>query len=317
MAESFNQASAPGKVILLGEHSVVYGRSAIAIPVSQSRAVVTIDFPLGSDGEIFIDAPAIHICKPLDELPARLPLRKAIGLTIETIRPTKIPAMKIHINSSLPIGGGMGSGAAVSCALIRSLSKVLAGQSLDDKTVNDLVFEVEKIYHANPSGVDNTVITYETPVLFRKGYPFKFLEIGQPLDFLIADTGINSSTSAMVEGVRKQYDNNTNRFEAIFDHIENLVKQSVIAIKNGNPDILAENMNRNHELLQEIGVSSFSLDRLVKSAREAGALGAKLTGAGGGGSILALVPLEKREAVNKSLNESGAVNVIPFSLQQG
>jgi mevalonate kinase len=317
MTESNYQASAPGKVILLGEHSVVYGRSAIAIPVSQSRAEVTITILRETNSEIFIDAPAIHIYKSLEDLPARHPLHKAINLTIETVKPAKIPAMKIHINSSLPIGGGMGSGAAVSCALIRALSKVLAGQSLDEETVNNLVFEVEKIHHANPSGVDNTVITYETPVLFRKGNLFQFLEIGQPLDFLIADTGINSSTSVMVEGVRKQYDKNTKRFETIFDHIENLVQKSVIAIKSGNPEILAENMNRNHELLQEIGVSSFSLDRLVKSAREAGGLGAKLTGAGGGGSILALVTLKNKEAVENALRKAGAVKVIPFSLQQG
>ncbi len=220
----------------------------------------------------------------------------------------------IRINSSLPIGGGMGSGAAVSCAVIRALSKCVDGQSLPSETVNRLAFEVEKIHHGNPSGVDNSVITYEQPIYFRRNAPLVKIGVGGTIHLVIADTGINSATSLMVNGVRKRFDQNKEIYQQRFDAIEKLVDEAHGAIKTGNNQLLAETMNENHRLLQELEVSSFALDRLVKTALSAGALAAKLIGAGGGGNMIALCTKETVKPVSQALNAAGAVRVFSFTL---
>lgn len=314
MTEILSTASAPGKAILLGEHSVVYGKPAIAIPVSQLRVEVTIESFHCPPDEIWIDSPVVRLYKNVKDLPAEHPLRMAIDLTIEECQTRHFPGLMIRINSSLPIGGGMGSGAAVSCALVRALSNFLDGQPLPTETINHLVFEVEKIHHGNPSGVDNTVITYEQPIFFRRSEPMKRIIVTTPIHLVIADTGINSATSAMVNGVRKRYEQNKEAYQHLFDSIENLVNTAHKAIETGDIATLAETMNENHRLLQALEVSSFSLDRLVKMAKSSGALAAKLIGAGGGGNMIALCTAETTKQVSQALNTIGAVRVFSFSL---
>jgi mevalonate kinase len=226
-------------------------------------------------------------------------------------------AILIRINSALPIAGGMGSGAAVSCAIIRGLSAYLTGQPLEADQVNQLVFEIEKLHHGNPSGIDNTVITYECPVYFQKGIPPEFIQVSQPIHFLIADTGISSKTSLMIEGVRKRFEKNQTRYESVLNDIGILTEEAKIALEKGDIATLADSMNNNHSLLQELEVSCYSLDRLVRAAHSAGAIAAKMTGAGGGGSMIALISDENRDAVKEALFLSGAVRVIPFTLRQG
>jgi len=317
MTELLAQASASGKVILLGEHTVVYGKPSIAIPVSQLRAVAFIEAFECPNGEIWIDAPAVRIYKRLEDLPPNHPLRMAVEITIKEINPKKFPGILIRINSEIPIAGGLGSGAAVSCAVIRALSTFLSGHPFDHETTNRLVFEIEKLHHGNPSGVDNTTITYEQPVLFQKDHPIEIIHVGQTFEFLIADTGINSQTSDMVNGVRKRFEINKSSYEAVFDQIENMVIKANLAIQNGDVAMLAESMNNNHSLLQELEVSCFSLDRLVKAARNADAMASKLTGAGGGGNMIALVSIETRNTVKAALLSAGAIRVFPLTLQQG
>ena len=317
MTKLLTQASAPGKVILLGEHTVVYGKPAIAIPVFQLRAIACIESFQCPPGEIWIDAPAVQIYKRLEDLPKNHPLRVAVEKTITKINPKQFSGILIRINSEIPIAGGLGSGAAVSCAVIRALSTFLSGHPFDHETTNQLVFEVEKLHHGDPSGVDNTTITYEQPVLFQKEHPFEIIRVGQTLEFLIADTGISSRTADMVDGVRKRFEINHFRYEVVFDEISKLVRSANLSIQNGDIGTLAESMNHNHSLLQELEVSCYSLDRLVKSARNTGAMAAKLTGAGGGGSMIALVSNETRAAVKEALLSAGAIRVFPFTLQQG
>ncbi|GAP20329.1 mevalonate kinase [Leptolinea tardivitalis] len=314
MTEYLSTATAPGKAILLGEHAVVYGKPAIAIPVSQLRVEVTIEKFRCPDNEIWIDSPVVRLYKNVKDLPFENPLRLAIDLTKDRCTTKTFSGMMIRINSALPIGGGMGSGAAVSCALIRALSTCLDGQALPAETVNALAFEVEKIHHGNPSGVDNTVITYEQPIYFKRNTPMKMVQVGTPIHLVIADTGINSATSTMVNGVRKRYEQDKERYQGIFDSIENLVDKAHQAIEIGDINTLAMTMNENHRLLQAMEVSSFSLDRLVKTAITAGALAAKLIGAGGGGNMIALCTTETTKPVSQALNAIGAVRVFSFSL---
>ncbi len=314
MTDVLSTASAPGKAILLGEHAVVYGKPAIAIPVSQLRVEATVEaFRCPSD-EIWIDSPMIRLYKNVRDLPSDHPLRFAVDLTLKECKQKHFSGCMIRINSSLPIGGGMGSGAAVSCALIRSLSNYLEGQPLPAETVNRLAFEVEKIHHGNPSGVDNTVITYEQPIFFRRGSTMEKVVIKEPIHLVIADTGINSATSLMVTGVRKRYEQNKDEYNQLFSSIEDQVKVARAAIETGQIQTLANAMNENHRLLQSMEVSSFALDRLVKNARSAGALAAKLIGAGGGGNMIALCTAETVRQVSQALNSSGAVRVFSFTL---
>ena len=314
MTEFLSTASAPGKAILLGEHAVVYGKPAIAIPVSQLRVEATIEAFRCPDNEIWIDSPVIRLYKNINDLPYEHPLREAVELTLAECKNRSFPGLMIRINSSLPIGGGMGSGAAVSCAVIRALSQSVDDQPLPAETVNRLAFEVEKIHHGNPSGVDNTVITYEQPIYFRRNAPLVKIQVGGPIHLVIADTGINSATSVMVIGVRKRYDQNKEIYQQKFDAIEKLVDEAHGAIQTGNIQLLADTMNENHCLLQELEVSSFALDRLVKTARTAGALAAKLIGAGGGGNMIALCTGESAKPVSQALHAAGAVRVFSFTL---
>lgn len=314
MTEILSTASAPGKAILLGEHAVVYGKPAIAIPVSQLRVEVSLEAFRCPENEIWIDSPMIRLYKNVQDLHYEHPLRFAIDLTLAECKKREFPGLMIRINSSLPIGGGMGSGAAVSCALIRALSNYLNAQPLSVETVNRMVFEVEKIHHGNPSGVDNTVITYERPIYFRRSAPLEKISVRDAFRLVIADTGINSATSAMVSGVRKRYEQDKSGYQATFDRIEELVNNARAALEAGDVHILAESMNENHRLLQSLEVSSFSLDRLVKTARSAGALAAKLIGAGGGGNMIALCTNETAKQVSQALNSIGAVRVFSFEL---
>jgi mevalonate kinase len=314
MTEFLSTASAPGKAILLGEHAVVYGKPAIAIPVSQLRAEVSIESFRCSENEIWIDSPMIRLYKNAKDLPLDHPLRLAIDLTLMECKKKKFPGLMIRVNSALPIGGGMGSGAAVSCALVRALSNYLNEDPLPAVTVNQLVFEVEKIHHGNPSGVDNTVITYERPIYFRRSFPLEKISVRNSIRLVIADTGINSATSAMVSGVRKRYEQNKSGYQFFFDSIEALVNNARAALEIGDIPTLAETMNENHRLLQSMEVSSFSLDRLVKTARSSGALAAKLIGAGGGGNMIALCTDDTSKQVCQALNSIGAVRVLSFAL---
>jgi mevalonate kinase len=317
MTELLSQASAPGKVILLGEHTVVYGKPAIAIPITQMRAQVSIEAFKNADGDIWLDAPAIHIYKSISDLPVNHPLRMAVETTIAECDQKQTEGILIRINSSLPIAGGLGSGAAVSCAIIRALSTYINGQQLDTETTNRLVFEIEKLYHGNPSGIDNSVITHEQPVYFQKEHPLEIIHVGKPFEFLIADTGISSRTSVMVDGVRKRFDKNQTRYEWVLEEISKLAEAAKLALQNGDIATVADSMNNNHSLLQELEVSCYSLDRLVRAAHNAGAIAAKMTGAGGGGSMIALVNHETRDHVKEVLISTGAVRVFPFTLLQG
>jgi len=192
----------------------------------------------------------------------------------------------------------------------RALSQQL-GKPLPNERVNALAFEIEKIHHGNPSGIDNTVVTYDCPVYFRRGQPVGSFPVGKPLTLLVGDTGLSASTATAVEGVRVRWERDRQTFEAIFDSIGVTVDRAREAIVRGENQRLGPLMDHNQELLEAMGVSAPELRRLVWAAREAGARGAKLSGAGGGGNMLALVDETSVDAVAVALRAAGAVSVFP------
>ncbi|MCX7682980.1 MAG: mevalonate kinase [Anaerolineae bacterium] len=303
--------SAPGKVILFGEHAVVYGRPALAVPVSQVRATATVE-PSPPGSGLTIVAPQVGKHLSLSLAPQDEPLGLAARLTLERLC-AREPDATLTISSTIPMAGGMGSGAAVSAALIRALAGFL-GCELDSAQLSELVFEVEKIHHGTPSGIDNTVIAYEQPIYFVRGHPVQRLNVGAPFTLLIGDTGVSSPTREAVAQVRRAREEHPARYETLFDRIGAVAARARDAIEAGDIHTLGLLMDENQALLVEIGVSSPELDVLVRAARLAGALGAKLSGAGRGGNMVALVEENTAIAVEEALSAAGAARVIRTSV---
>jgi mevalonate kinase len=303
-------ATAPGKIILFGEHAVVYGRPAIAVPVFQVRArAVVIADPRGQPGHVEVEAPDIRLESALDALPRQHPLAAAIRGTASTLGVSTLPACRVRVTSTIPLASGLGSGAAVSVALIRALAAFL-GHPLDDERVSALAFEVEKLHHGTPSGIDNTVVTYAKPVFFIRGQPIESFHVAQPFTVVVGDTGIASPTALAVGDLRQAWTADPARYELLFDSAGEIARQARRLIEAGEPGQLGRLMDQNHALLQEMGVSSPELDRLVAAARQAGARGAKLSGAGRGGNMIALVDDEAASAVAAALEAAGAARTI-------
>ncbi len=301
------KASAFGKIILFGEHAVVYGRPALAVPVTQVYTDVEV-----SDSRlegIWIDAPAVHLHAELKTLPSEHPIASTVNNLFFLYRVDPYPNLSIKITSTIPVASGLGSGAAVTVALTRALASHLR-HSMKDEDVNAFAYEIEKIHHGTPSGIDNTVITYAKPVYFVKGKMIETFKVGQPFTFVIGDTGVPAPTNESVGDVRQLWLNDPARLDKIFDQIGDVSFSARCAIEAGMYDWLGELMNKNHTLLQELTVSSPELDRLVDAARSAGALGAKLSGGGRGGNMIALVKSEMAETVSFMLKTMGAKNTI-------
>ena len=304
-------ATAPGKIILFGEHAVVYGQPALAVPVTQVQAQADVsDSPRPG---VWFRAPGIHLEETeRAALPPRHPLRVAAELTLNALPPPESPrksGFRVFIESSIPIASGLGSGAAVTVALVRALS-AHTGHPLPDEMVNAIAYEVEKIHHGTPSGIDNTVIAYRQPVYFIKGQPPHRFGIARPFQLLIGDTGIPAPTKESVADVRRLREENQRGMGKIFAAVGEIVRAARLALESGDIPSLGRLMNENHARLQEMTVSSPKLDALVHAAREAGALGAKLSGGGRGGNMIALVEESSAPRVAEALKAAGAAKVL-------
>lgn len=299
------EASAPAKIILLGEHAVVYGQPAIAVPVSSLRAAARA-LPAEDGGGTRIIA--VEATGALAAAVGQQAMDEAFVALLEQMQARlaqPLPNLIVELRSSIPIASGLGSGAAVSAAIARAVSAAL-GQPFDNAALNELVYETEKLHHGNPSGIDNTVVVYEQPVYFVRGLPIEPITIGAPLHFVIGDTGQASLTRLAIAAVRELFDREPERIGGILEQISALVKAGRAAIETGDAAALGEQMTQNHALLQALTVASPELDRLVAAALEAGAFGAKLSGGGRGGNMIALVSPEAQPQVETALRAAGA-----------
>lgn len=302
-----SKASAPGKIILFGEHAVVYGQPALAVPVTQVQAEVRIDRIFSSG--IRINAPNIQLNEKLDALAPTHPLAATVRNTLHALEADSLSNVSILIRSSIPVASGLGSGAAVSVAIIRALAKQLK-KDLTDKQVSALAFETEKLYHGTPSGIDNTVITYAKPVYFVKDQTIEVFNVKYPFMIVIGDTGVPASTKESVRNVRMQHHKRPARYETLFATIGSIAKTARQLIESGMPESIGPLMDENHAMLRSMDVSSPELDHLVEAARAGGALGAKMSGGGRGGNMIALAQASNAGAVARALKEAGAVNTI-------
>jgi mevalonate kinase len=306
------KASAPGKIILFGEHAVVYGQPALAVPVTQVQAEVRIDRIFSSG--IRINAPNIQLNEKLDTLAPDHPLAATVRNTLHSLEVDSLSNVAILIRSSIPVASGLGSGAAVSVAIVRALAKHLK-KTLTDEQVSALAYETEKLYHGTPSGIDNTVVTYGRPVYYIKDQPIETLQVKDPFTIVIGDTGIPASTKETVRDVRIQQHKKPERYEMLFAAIGSISATARQLIEGGMPESLGPLMDENHALLRNMKVSSPELDTLVEAAREAGALGAKMSGGGRGGNMIALAQAGKVGAVVRALKDAGATNTITTKIE--
>ncbi len=296
---------APAKIILFGEHAVVYGQPAIAVPF---RALgVTVDTLVGEPGSgLLIRAhdTGVELRIIADTETFGDALSYAADLVITALG-VPVPDVILDVNSTIPIASGLGSGAAVTTAIMRALSSAVR-KPLADEPLNELVYEVEKMYHGTPSGIDNTVIVYERPIYFVRDKPPQSFHVGAPLTLIVADSGVSGSTREAVGDVRTLVETASTATMPTIERIGALVGEARKAIEAGDLTAIGSLMTENHKLLCELTVSLPILDTLVAAAAANGALGAKLSGGGRGGNVIALVASRQAERLAAALQAAGA-----------
>jgi mevalonate kinase len=300
-------SSAPAKIILFGEHAVVYGHPAIAVPLSSLRAQAVIH-PLEQGAGLHIEAIDLNEVLPV-AVDAEM-VDNALALTAQKVLKAlslSPPDALIRVSSSIPMASGLGSGAAVSTAVARAVLEA-TNTPISVDHLNTIIYEIEKVYHGTPSGIDNTVVVHEKPVYFVRGKPLQMLDIGAELMFVIGDTGVASPTKVAVGDVRTLVEREPEQIHPILTHIGTITDSAREAIRTGDVTTLGRLMTQNHEALQRLTVSSEALDKLVKAAMDAGAIGAKLSGGGRGGNMIALTTPDHADAIRIALIHAGAVH---------
>lgn len=287
---------------------MVYGQPAIAVPVSQVQAQARVEAGTAGQGTVVIAAD-LGRQVAVRQAASDDPLAHIVRLALEAMHCLPDPDLTITVTSTIPIARGMGSGAAVSTAIVRALAQHL-NYWLPSRAISDLVFQTEILHHGTPSGIDNTVVAFEKPIFFVKDRGWEVFWVGTPFRLAIADTGIKSSTREVVGDVRRRYQAEPARYEPLFRRVGEIAVAGRAAIEQGQIEVLGQLMNENHALLQAMGVSCPDLDRLASAAREGGALGAKLSGAGWGGNLIALLTAADQGRVDMMLRLAGASNVI-------
>lgn len=308
MNPSIATGRAPGKVILFGEHAVVYGYPAIAVPVSQVQATAFTEEGPAGQGALVL-APDLGRRVAVRAAAEDDPLACIVRLALEAMHCAPDPDLTLTVTSTVPVARGMGSGAAVSTAIVRALAGHFH-QWLTSQAISDLVYQTEVLYHGTPSGIDNTVIAFEKPVYFVRDVAREVFWVGKPFLLAVADTGIESPTREVVGDLRRRYQAEPARYRPLFEEAGSIAVEARGAIARGTIEELGGLMDRNHALLQQMGVSCPELDRMVEAAREGGALGAKLSGAGWGGNLIALVTEQARSRVEQILRLAGAANTL-------
>ncbi len=279
-----------GKTILFGEHFVVYGIPAIASQIDRKTTAAIEEY---DDGVVVSTLGLEKNSLDNEKLKG---LKESLNIILKELE-LEDKSFHLKIDSDIEVGSGMGSSAALAVGTVRALNEKYS-LGLNDEKINKVAHESEKHFHGTPSGIDDTVATFGGLVWFQKnleGGPntIEQFSLKQPLKIVIGCTGKKGNTGELVAGVREKKEANPEEYEKIFKEAEELVKNAKKALQDGNNEEIGKLMNQNHDLLVKIGVSTDELEELCSTALEKGAKGAKLTGAGGGGCMIALTPTDE------------------------
>jgi hydroxymethylglutaryl-CoA reductase len=295
-----------GKVILFGEHAVVYGSNAIAAPIP---------FAIKSKIEKSENCSSIVIARWGVEFELfrkgreKNSLISALELILQKMN-LQSENLQILVFPYIPRAMGLGGSAALAVSVIRALSAYF-NLNLNDEQINELAYEAEKVVHGTPSGIDNTMATYGKLIRYKKDaipqtYP---IHTPKPIPLLIGLSGNEGLTLNMVRQVREGWQKNQSLYDSIFKQINEITLQAIDAMQNSDFEKLGYLMNLNQGLLNAIQVSTPELEEMMALTRRNGALGAKLTGGGGGGAMIALCP-ENRNEISQALNDAGYHTII-------
>jgi mevalonate kinase len=288
------EASAPGKMILFGEHSVVYGKPAVVLAIDK-RARVNAE--KRGDKKIFVDADNLGFSGYFEDdiyHPTRGNVWRGRNLAALNIAAKKTMdyigvkgGVNLKVRSMIPIAVGLGSSAAICVATVSAVER-LFDAGLKQEEISNLAFEGETVIHGKPSGVDNNVSTFAGIMSYDKENGIKRHKLDHDIPFIIGNTNKKRSTKKMVENVAALKERNPVEIEKIFDSMGLIAESGLGALQKGDISRVGDMMDLNHGFLSAIGVSTMKLEILCHTARNNGALGAKLTGAGGGGCMIAL-----------------------------
>ena len=293
-----------GKTILFGEHFVVYGLPAIAGAIG---SMTTADVEESNEYQLVDERPATPSYKKEkydEQVESNKLIFDACGIKIDKV------SLKITLGGDRVAASGVGASAASATAIARALNDHFGLGYSEDK-INDIAYEGEKGYHGKPSGLDNTVSVFGGLIWFIKNLEggcntFEKLNMPKPVEIVLGNTGITSSTKEVVSDVKKKMDEKPDRFSDIFAQYERVVNKARIALIAGDLNDVGRLMDINHGLLQDILVSGRENDFLVEVAKDNGALGAKLTGTGRGGLVQALTPgVKLQDKVAKAIEAEG------------
>src|SRR5699024_4141031 len=280
-----------GKVILLGEHAVVYGHHAVAasIPLSIRASVHR------QNAGISLLIPRWGVEMTLGESAGQLsPLQQSLALIAQRLGVAD-QGMQVEVFPHVPRANGLGASAALAVAVTRAMARCFA-IDISEQRVCDLAFDCEKIAHGTPSGIDNTLATFGRPILYTKSNPaprIREIRLARSIPLVIGLSGVQTLTAQTVASVRAAWQRNPHRYESIFTQIDGLAQSGAKALQAGDLAELGDLMNIDQGLLNALQVSSWEIEELVQVARRNGALGAKLTGGGGGGAMVAIAENEQ------------------------
>ena len=301
---------AHGKLILVGEHAVVYGMPAIALPFPLIEVISTVE-EISETSRLaceYYDGPLSMVPKKMHGIAA------CINATLKFLKkPEK--GLLIRLSSTIPLGRGLGSSAAVAVAIVKSLF-AFYGQTPEQNELMSLVHIAETHAHGNPSGVDMFATASEVPIWFQKEKKIASIQIGAPLHLVVADSGRIGDTHAAVKSVRENYQSNPIKTEASLNQLQEITYKARTALSNGDTELLGSLLNLAQDELIDLGVSDAGINGLVDAARKAEALGAKLTGGGRGGCVMALAknPEHAKSLENHFIN-AGASKTWNFTLR--
>lgn len=290
-----------GKVILFGEHFVVYNIPSMVSSIEQTTTA-TAKLVEGKGGWSLDDrrpaTPGYKEEKLEQQRESVERILKEMGIE---------NSIDLTLAGDLIAASGIGASAASCVAIARALSDEFK-LGLSDGRINEIAYEGERAYHGIPSGVDNTAATYGGLIWFVRGTPprFEHISLREPVEIVMGNTGIVADTKVVVDGVRERKRQFPEKYDKLFKAADELVRDARRALEDFNLKLTGELMDKNHELLQAIGVSCEELDLLVKLARQNGALEAKMTGGGLGGHMVALTPgKELQGRVAKAIESEG------------